>query len=124
MTRDALTGDELLNILSALANPHRLRLVAALARGRKYVSQLAREVGISRPLVQIHLRKLQSAGLVTSHLELSEEGKAVNYYELEPLHLELTADLIADAAKTLTMGTECEDVQGSAGTREPGGDKR
>lgn len=124
MTRDALTGDELLNILSALANPHRLRLVAALARGRKYVSQLAREVGISRPLVQIHLRKLQSAGLVTSHLELSEEGKAMNYYELEPLHLELTADFIADAAKTLTTGSECEDVPEPAGKSEPGGDKR
>jgi Bacterial regulatory protein, arsR family len=44
-------GDQLLAMLAALANPHRLRIIAALASGgRNYVSQLARELGISRPL--------------------------------------------------------------------------
>ena len=57
-------------MLAALANPHRLRIVAALtADGRNYVSQLAREVGISRPLLHLHLQKLEEAGLVTSKLE-------------------------------------------------------
>ena len=70
-----LTGDQLLAMLSALANPHRLRIVAALTRdGRNYVSQLAREVGISRPLLHLHLQKLEEAGLVTSKLELSSDG--------------------------------------------------
>jgi len=39
-------------MLSALDNPHRLRIIAALTSGgRNYVSQLAREIGISRPLL-------------------------------------------------------------------------
>ena len=36
-----MTGDELLRVLATLANPHRLRVVAALAEQRNYVSQLA-----------------------------------------------------------------------------------
>jgi len=58
-----LTGDELLRVMATLANPHRLRVVAALAEERNYVSQLARQLGISRALLQVHLRKLEAAGL-------------------------------------------------------------
>ena len=61
-----MTGDELLQVLATLANPHRLRVVAALAEERNYVSQLARELGISRALLQVHLRKLEAAGLVSA----------------------------------------------------------
>ena len=72
-------GDQLLAMIAALANPHRLRIIAALATGgRNYVSQLARELGRSRPLLHLHLQKLESAALVTSHLELSQDGKALN----------------------------------------------
>jgi DNA-binding transcriptional ArsR family regulator len=43
-------GDRLLAMLSALDSPLRLRIIAALQTGgRNYVSQLAREIGISRP---------------------------------------------------------------------------
>ncbi len=45
-----MTGDDLLQVLATLANPHRLRVVAALAAQRNYVSQLARELDISRAL--------------------------------------------------------------------------
>ena len=98
----ALNGDQLLLVLAALANPHRLRIVAALRRdGRNYVSQLAREVGISRPLLHLHLQKLEEAGLVTSKLELSSDGKALNYFEVAPFDVDLTPDVVAKAAKTL-----------------------
>jgi len=99
----ALTGDQLLAMLAALANPHRLRIVAALTRdGRNYVSQLARELGISRPLLHLHLQKLQEAGLVTSRLELSSDGKALNYFEVAKFDFELTPAAVAAAAKSLT----------------------
>jgi DNA-binding transcriptional ArsR family regulator len=100
-------GDRLLATLAALANPHRMRVVAALARGgRNYVSQLAREVGISRPLLHLHLQKLQDAGLVTSKLELSQDGKALNYFEVTDFAFHLTPAAVADAAKTLTAKSE------------------
>ena len=96
-------GDRLLAILAALANPHRIRVVAALASGgRNYVSQLAREIGISRPLLHLHLQKLEDAGLVTSKLELSQDGKALNYFEVTDFAFHLTPAAVADAAKTLT----------------------
>ena len=99
----ALTGDQLLAMLAALANPHRLRIVAALTRdGRNYVSQLARELGISRPLLHLHLQKLHEAGLVTSRLELSSDGKALNYFEVAKFDFELTPAAVAAAAKSLT----------------------
>jgi len=89
--------------LAALANPHRLRIVAALhGGGRNYVSQLAREIGISRPLLHLHLQKLLDADLVISRLELSPEGKALNFFELTDFALDLTPSSIAAAAPTLT----------------------
>jgi len=94
-------------MLSALANPHRLRIVAALdSSGRNYVSQLARELGISRPLLHLHLQKLQDAGLVSSQLELSSDGKALNYFEVTRFAIELTPAAIAEAAKSLTTHPE------------------
>jgi DNA-binding transcriptional ArsR family regulator len=97
-----IDGDRLLAMLAALANPHRLRIVAALATGgRNYVSQLARDIGLSRPLLHLHLQKLQDAGLVTSRMELSSDGKALNYFEVADFALPLDPGLIAEAVKTL-----------------------
>jgi DNA-binding transcriptional ArsR family regulator len=94
-------------MLAALANPHRLRIVALLSSGgRNYVSQLARDIGISRPLLHLHLQKLQEAGLVTSQLELSQDGKALNYFEVTDFALALTPAAIAHAVKTLITQVE------------------
>ena len=96
-------GDQLLAVFAALASPQRMRILAALkADGRNYVSQLAREVGISRPLLHLHLQKLEEAGLVTSKLELSGDGKALNYFEVADFAFELTPTAIVKAAESLT----------------------
>ncbi len=96
-----MTGDDLLRVLATLANPHRLRVVAALAAERNYVSQLARDLDISRALLQVHLRKLQTAGLVSAHIEVSEDGKAMKFYEVTPFALLLTPQAIMAAVRTL-----------------------
>ena len=97
-----LSGDQLVRVLAALSNPHRLRILAVLSQGRVHVSQLAREVRLSRPLVHMHLQRLETAGLVTGHLELSEEGRALKFFEVSPFVLHLTPDVVAEAARTLT----------------------
>jgi predicted transcriptional regulator len=97
-----MTGDELLKVLATLANPHRLRVVAALADERNYVSALARDLGISRALLQVHLRKLEAAGLVSSSVEVSADGKAMKFYEVRPFAVDLTPGTIMTAARTLT----------------------
>jgi DNA-binding transcriptional ArsR family regulator len=97
-----------MRVLATLANPHRLRVVAALAGERNYVSSLARDLGISRPLLQVHLRKLEAAGLVSASVEVSEDGKAMKFYEVAPFAVQLTPETIAIAARTLTADSERE----------------
>ncbi len=107
---EPLAGEEeLLATLTAVANPLRLRVIAELAGGRVHVSELARRLGISRPLLYMHLDRLEKAGLITGHLELSEDGKAMKYFELAPFELRLNADVITEA------------VQASRGTEHNGG---
>jgi ArsR family transcriptional regulator len=89
-------------MLAALANPIRLRILATLVGGRDYVSHLARQIGISRPLLHMHLQRLEAAGLVSGHLEVSPEGKAMKFFEVTPFVLRLTPDVISGAARTLT----------------------
>jgi predicted transcriptional regulator len=91
----ALSGQGLLETLSALANPHRLQIITALVNETNYVSQLAREIGISRPLLIMHLKKLEDAGLVRSRLELSGDGKAMRYYEVINFNIQLTPESIS-----------------------------
>jgi predicted transcriptional regulator len=98
-----LTGDELLQVLATLANPHRLRVVAALTGERNYVSRLARSLGISRALLQVHLRKLEAAGLVAAAIEVSEDGKAMKFYEVTPFAVRLTPETVMVAARTLDV---------------------
>ena len=102
MSEQPATGDELLRTLSALANPHRLRIVAVLAEGREYVSRMARTMEMSRPLLHMHLRRLEAAGLVSGTLVLSEKGRAMKYFEVTPFALTLTPQAIAAAARTIT----------------------
>lgn len=103
---DGPTGDRLVEVMAALANPLRLRVVAALVPGRDYVSHLARSIGISRPLLHMHLQRLEDAGLVVGSLELSDDGKAMKYFELVPFDLHLSPEVVAEAATTLTTAAD------------------
>jgi predicted transcriptional regulator len=100
---DILNGDELLELLEALSNPYRLKIIAILHKEKKYVSQLARELGISRPLLYLHLQKLEDAKLINGYHEVSENGKAMKFYELNSFSIMLNEDLIAKTASSLTM---------------------
>lgn len=97
-----LTGDDVLLVLAALASPIRLRIMAALADGRDYVSSLARQLGVSRPLLHMHLQRLEAAGLIVGSLELSEDGKAMKFFEVADFDVQLNPAALAQAADTLT----------------------
>jgi predicted transcriptional regulator len=108
MDTTTMTGDELLRVLATLANPHRLRVLSALAGERNYVSRLARDLGISRALLQVHLRKLEAAGLVSAAIEVSADGKAMKFYEVTPFTLHLTPETIRSATRTLRTASDLE----------------
>src|ERR1700691_4382852 len=86
-------------MLTAIAHPLRLRIIAELDGGRVHVSELARRLGMSRPLLYMHLDRLEKGGLVAGRLELSADGKALKYFELAPFELRVTAGVIVDTLK-------------------------
>lgn len=92
-----MTVDELVQALGALASPQRLRVLAELGQESVHVSELARRVGMSRPLLYGHLTKLEQAGLVTSHHSVSPDGKALRHYEVVPFDLRVTPAIVAAA---------------------------
>ena len=52
-------------------------------------------------LLQVHLRKLEAAGLVSAGIEVSQDGKAMKFYDVTPFALQLTPQTIRAAARTL-----------------------
>lgn len=101
MSPPARSEHSLVSVLAALDNPHRLRIIAALRGKTNYVSQLARDLELSRPLLIMHLKKLEDAGLVSSDLEVSADGKAMRFYQIVEFDIRLTPVEIAKAAVKL-----------------------
>ena len=60
------TGLDTLQVLRALADPRRLRIVEALAQRDRDVEDLCAELGLSQPAVSHHLRILRECKLVAS----------------------------------------------------------
>lgn len=61
----------------ALGDESRLRILRLLAERDRYLTELATELGLSKPTVSHHLAQLRSAGLVT----MTEQGN-LTYYTL------------------------------------------
>lgn len=62
-------------LLRALANPHRLAIVAALNGGPRCVHELVDAMGVSQPLVSQHLRILRAGHLVRAE----RRGREIAY---------------------------------------------
>jgi len=60
----------------------------------------------------MHLQRVEAAGLITGRLELSEDGKAMKYFEVADFDLHLTPSTLAAAAETLNS-TDPEQGPGS-----------
>ncbi len=67
-----------------LSDPNRLRILLALAQGRKPVGRVVEELRLSQPLVSHHLKELRQAGL----LKVQREGPFVFYEMAGPQVLE------------------------------------
>lgn len=70
---------------------------------RQYVSKLARMLNISRPLLYMHLRKLESAKLIKGSHEISEDDKAMKYYEIQEFDLHVNPDTLFEFSKSVTI---------------------
>ena len=69
------------NILSALAEPNRLRIIELLREQPYSVGEIAERLWIRQPQVSKHLRVLSEAGLVEVHPSAQQR-----IYQLQPTH--------------------------------------
>jgi predicted transcriptional regulator len=89
----------LAEVIAALDHPTRRRIVAILLAAETHVSQLARDLKVSRPVIHVHLARLQEAGLVSSSLRFSADGKSLRVFQLRPFDIRLTPEVIAAATQ-------------------------
>lgn len=92
---DARDANAAADLLKALANPLRLRIVMALEHGPRCVHELVDELEVAQPLVSQHLRVLRSAHL----LKTERRGREIAY-SLDDEHvLHIAADAIIHAGE-------------------------
>ena len=56
---------------------------------------------MSRTLLHMHLQRLEAVGLVTGQLELSEDGKAMKYFEVAAFEIAITPASIRTSVSSL-----------------------
>ena len=60
------------------------------------MSQLARDLELSRPLLHMHLQRLEAAGLVTGRHEIAADGKSQRWIETTAFAVQLSpASIVA-----------------------------
>lgn len=95
--------DEYTKLFDALSHPMRIKAIGILSNGRRYVSELAKMMNISRPLLYMHLKKLEDAAIVTSSYEISDSGKSMKYYEVKTFDIRLTLELLTKLSKSILV---------------------
>jgi DNA-binding transcriptional ArsR family regulator len=85
-------------LAKSLADENRLRILLCLGNGKKSVSQVVEELGLSQPLISHHLKELRRSLLVTMerrgpfiYYEMSDPRIVDILFSLEILALELLA---------------------------------
>jgi DNA-binding transcriptional ArsR family regulator len=89
------------HLLRALANPHRVAIVMALAEGDRCVHELVSDLHLPQPLVSQHLRVLRTERLVEGH----RRGREVAYALVDPHVAHIVGDAVAHAAERAAEGT-------------------
>jgi DNA-binding transcriptional ArsR family regulator len=82
------------DIFHELGDPTRLTVLLAIVGGRKNVTEIVKELGLTQPQVSYHLRKLKDSGLATEE----KDGRWVWYqadWETGDARIRELLDLIA-----------------------------
>jgi DNA-binding transcriptional regulator YhcF (GntR family) len=64
-----MKAEQSISIMKALADKSRLAIINSLLEHSQYVEEIAKRHGLAPSTVSFHLRKLEQAGLVSSHKE-------------------------------------------------------
>jgi ArsR family transcriptional regulator len=91
---EPLAPDQAQQLLRALAEPIRLRVLQALQHGERCVCDLTADLELAQSKLSFHLRVLKEAGLIRAR----QEGRWI-YYRLEPSALLLLRDWLGQLAE-------------------------
>jgi DNA-binding transcriptional ArsR family regulator len=87
MSRKDLTAAAFL--ARSLADENRLRILLCLGNGKKSVSQVVEELGLSQPLISHHLKELRRSLLV----KVERRGPFVYYEMSDPTIIDILVSL-------------------------------
>lgn len=74
----------------AISHPLRLKLLHMLSEREWYVYELAKELNISRQVLYLHLKRLESAGFVESDIRLeADDLRAKKFFKLKDFDISL-----------------------------------
>ena len=77
-TTELLAGDDLLELLRALGDANRLRIIDLLGTGQLYAQEIVGRLGIAQSAVSRHLSQLERAGLIRV-----EPRRGMKYYAID-----------------------------------------
>lgn len=97
----AITPGSIVFLAKALADENRVRIIMSLAQGKKTVSAMVDELGISQPLASHHLKELKRALLVT----VERSGPFIHYELVDARIAAIVSDLDGLAAHLLANRT-------------------
>lgn len=84
------TLQQMISIGEAISHPVRLKLLYLLSERERYIYDLAKDLDISRQVVQLHLMRLEKAGFVESDLRLEDnDNRAKKFYRLKEFNVEM-----------------------------------
>ena len=79
---EPLVFEQAQQLLRALADPIRMRVIASLGNGERCVCDLTSELGLAQSKLSFHLKVLRDAGLISAR----QQGRWM-YYRLQPTAL-------------------------------------
>ncbi len=84
---------QIVDIGEALSHPVRLKLLYLLSQRERYVYELAKDLDLSRQVVNLHLKRLEKAGFVESDLRLEDEDmRAKKFFKLKDFDVSLSME--------------------------------
>lgn len=104
--------EDLSSVLNLLGNMTRLRVIAALQKGKMFIQELSQSLEISYPLLHLHLKNLEANGIVRSEYSIGTDKSrryVKRYFELEDFKIEISPEAIAKLAGKETKKATSKD---------------
>jgi len=99
--------ESLSSLMKALSNPLRLKILALCSLKRRSNRELRSMLGISKPLLILHLKELVRKGLLTVETEVDEERAIIRkYYRTADFDIHLNRGFFVSLGRRLDRSVD------------------